>query len=84
PYEAGADESVLGVYYFNENTKAWEYVGGTLDKSGKRITVQLSHFSIYGVLEYHKTFADVPAGHWASAAIRALAAKHVASGVSET
>jgi hypothetical protein len=84
PYDEGADESVLGIYYLNESTKAWEYVGGVADKAGKRINVRLNHFSIYGVFEYHKSFADVPANHWASAAIRALAAKHVANGESDT
>jgi hypothetical protein len=81
-YDEGADESKLGIYYFNESTKAWEYVGGVVDQASQQIKAIISHFSTYAVLEYHKAFTDVPAGHWASKAIQALASKHVVSGVS--
>ncbi|MEK0316140.1 S-layer homology domain-containing protein [Cohnella sp. 56] len=84
PYDADVDESLLGIYYFNESLKEWEYVGGSVDKTGKRITADAGHFSTYGVFEFVKTFKDVPENHWASPAIRALAAKHVASGISDT
>ena len=40
PYDPKADERLLGIYYRNDDTKQWEYVGGTVDKNSERITSQ--------------------------------------------
>ncbi len=45
----GVDEDKLGVYYFNEETRLWEFVGGLVDKANKTITVELYHFSRYAI-----------------------------------
>jgi len=45
----GIDENILGVYYFNEETDLWEFVGGEVDKKGKKVTAYLNHFSRYAV-----------------------------------
>ncbi len=45
----GVDEDKLGVYYFNEETRLWEFVGGLVDKVNKTITVELYHFSLYAI-----------------------------------
>lgn len=45
----GVDEDKLGVYYFNEETRLWEFVGGLVDKENKTITVELYHFSRYAI-----------------------------------
>lgn len=85
PYgTASIDASLLGVYYYNSNTKSWEYKGGKLSKSTKLINVELTQFSTYAVLSYLKSYSDVPASHWAHEAITKLSAKHVVKGVSDT
>ncbi|BBI31920.1 S-layer homology domain-containing protein [Cohnella abietis] len=84
PYDAnGVDSELLGIYYYNETTKQWEYVGGQLNSSAKTMTVKLQHLSKYAVLQYSKTFSDVPATHWAARTLQILAAKHVVNGVSD-
>ncbi|MCR2802687.1 S-layer homology domain-containing protein [Paenibacillus soyae] len=77
----GADKGLVGIYYIPTNG-APEYVGGIWD--GSKLTAMLDHFSTYAVLEYKKTFEDVPAHHWAQRVIQELAAKHLMQGVSES
>ncbi|BBI31549.1 FN3 associated domain-containing protein [Cohnella abietis] len=85
PYDAkGVDEELLGIYYYNETTKQWEYVGGQLNSSAQTLTVKLQHLSKYAVLEFNKMFSDVPATHWAARTLQVLAAKHVVNGVSDS
>lgn len=85
PYDpAAANEDLLGIYTFNEESRQWEYVGGTVDTDSHTISVSLSHFSKYAVLEMDRKFADVPERHWAYDALRILSAKHIVAGVSES
>ncbi|RIX59622.1 hypothetical protein D3P08_05665 [Paenibacillus nanensis] len=84
PYNNEADEALLGVYYYNEGSKAWEYAGGSVDAAKNTVTVTLEHLSTYTVLEYTKSFADVPSTHWAARTLEVLAAKHIINGTSET
>ncbi|NIK77843.1 secreted pullulanase [Paenibacillus castaneae] len=72
---------LIGIYYISDNGKP-EYVGGVLN--GNIMTSQLFHFSKYTVLERNKSFSDVSASHWASSAIKALAAKGIVTGISDT
>ncbi|CAK4870515.1 unnamed protein product [Aphanomyces euteiches] len=83
-YESGSDADLLGIYYLNENTREWEYIGGNTDKDQQTITVALQHLSTYAVLSYEKSFTDVPDAHWASRAIRVLAAKHMVKGMTDS
>ncbi len=39
----------VGIYYFNENTQKWEFIGGKADAANGTITVSVPHFSTYGV-----------------------------------
>jgi len=78
------DPSTLGVYLLDEQASRWQYVGGTLDEANRTLAVTLHHFSTYAVLSYNKSFSDVPATHWAYAAIKSLAAKHIATGVTDS
>ncbi|WP_054026397.1 alpha-amylase family glycosyl hydrolase [Bacillus sp. FJAT-28004] len=78
---ANANKDIVGIYYVSEDGKL-EYIGGTL--KGEVITAEVFHFSKYAVLEYDKSFTDVPASHWANTAIKSLAAKHIVSGINET
>lgn len=79
PFNAEFNPDLLGVYSLNEQGAA-EYAGGLI--TGDHITAQVHHFSTYAVLEYDKSFSDVPAGYWAYDAIRSLAARHVVNGSS--
>src|SRR5690606_25604396 len=56
------------------------YVRGVVRND--QFTFDASHFSYYAVLEYDKQFADM-ANHWAEASVKALAAKHIVTGVDE-
>ncbi|EOD01789.1 alpha-amylase family glycosyl hydrolase [Caldisalinibacter kiritimatiensis] len=73
------DKRKLGVYYYNEETEKWEYVGGKADAEGK-IIFTVDHFSKYTAMEYNKTFADIDIP-WAKDAIEVLASRHVIDGV---
>ncbi|WP_161601589.1 S-layer homology domain-containing protein [Paenibacillus luteus] len=77
------DEELLGVYYFNEASRSWEYVGGTLDAPTHRVAVSLDHLSKYVLLEYNKTFKDIPAAHWAFRTLQIMAARHIVNGVTD-
>ncbi|CAK4869411.1 unnamed protein product [Aphanomyces euteiches] len=65
-------------------SKQWEYVGGEVNNGAKTLTVKLQHLSKYAVMEYSKTFSDVPATHWASRTLQILAAKHIVNGISDS
>lgn len=78
-----ANSDLLGIYYLNESTKKWEYVGGKKNADNTTIETALSHNSKYGVLEYTKTYTDVPSTHWAFNTIQALSAKQVVEGITE-
>ncbi|MWC30355.1 pullulanase [Paenibacillus sp. MMS18-CY102] len=77
---ANADGELAGIYHVSDNGDL-AYIGGSL--AGDKATAQVSHFSKYAVLEYDKSFTDVAAGHWASQAIKALAAKQIVTGVND-
>ncbi|MCR8660129.1 discoidin domain-containing protein [Paenibacillus endoradicis] len=78
------DKDLIGVYYYNEALKEWEYIGGKVDDSKHIISADVTHFSKYGVREYNKVFTDVPTTHWAYHALKVLSARHIVSGVSAT
>ena len=43
------DETLLQVYYLNEETGIWELIGGIVDANKKMIKVYLNHFSRYAI-----------------------------------
>lgn len=45
----GIDETELKVYYFNEDTDLWEFIGGEVDTENKIVIVYLDHFSRYAI-----------------------------------
>ncbi|MWV47409.1 S8 family serine peptidase [Paenibacillus sp. HJL G12] len=81
--EQGLQSTLLGLYYWNEKSGQWEYVGGDVDAASHKVQASLSHFSKYAILEYNKSFSDLGAIHWANKAVTELAAKHIVSGQSE-
>lgn len=75
-----ADKGLVGVYYIDNSGKV-SFVGGNI--VGDEIVVQLEHFSQYAVLEFKKTFTDLPDKHWAARTVVELSAKHIVSGVND-
>jgi len=73
----------LGVYRLNRSTGEWEYRGGRVNVAGRFVEVELSSFSEYAVMEYTKSFVDVPFSHWAREDIELMAARHIAKGASQ-
>lgn len=72
--------NLLGLYAIAEGGSL-TYLGGVYANG-----FLLGEFSGTGrlaVLEYNKSFADVPSTHWAADTIRQLAAKHLIQGTSE-
>ncbi len=61
--EQGSLNDLLGIYFFNDPLKKWEYVSGRTDTAKQEISADLNHFSRYTVFAYDKTYADVPADH---------------------
>lgn len=71
----------IGIYYYNEETGNWEYVGGKANADGT-IIFKVEHFSKYAAMEYNKKFVDVDM-LWASKEIEVLTAKHIINGVDD-
>lgn len=46
---AGLNEDSLQVYYWDATAGKWVLVGGTVDKVNKKISVEVNHFTIFGV-----------------------------------
>ncbi|MCQ6561686.1 DUF6067 family protein [Paenibacillus mendelii] len=84
PYRSNIiDDGLLGIYYYNEATKRWEYVGGRVNSTDGLVGVQLEHLSRYAVLAFNKRFTDVPSGHWAYRTLQLMAAKHIVTGITD-
>ncbi|XQY93775.1 amidase family protein [Metabacillus sp. HB246100] len=48
-YNQGADTEQLAIYYFNETSNEWEHKGGEVNEEEETITLDVPHFSSYGV-----------------------------------
>lgn len=79
---AGIDTNKLGVYYYNSEKKAWEYVGGVFNARNRTITFDTGHFSKYAVMRTDKSYADI-AKHWAKSDIELMAARHIVEGIND-
>ncbi|WP_127531117.1 carbohydrate-binding domain-containing protein [Paenibacillus kobensis] len=77
---AADEHAVTGIYYIGDDGSL-HYVRG-MQESGM-MTAEVSHFSVYGLLNFAKPFQDVPDGHWASDAIKKLTAQGIIQGVDE-
>ncbi|GAA0843116.1 hypothetical protein GCM10008915_43480 [Bifidobacterium pullorum subsp. gallinarum] len=79
PLFSDAKGSRISMYYLSGHGEL-EYIGG-VSKDG-RMSAGIRHFSAYGLLDYEKTFADVPSSFWAAKVIGDLAAKQLIQGIS--
>ncbi|HHW57149.1 MAG TPA: S8 family serine peptidase [Clostridia bacterium] len=77
------DVRKVGVYYLNETTGKWEYVGGKIDKKAGTITAEAKHFSTYGAFEHDKQFKDVSKDFWAYDVINVLASRYIVKGMDD-
>ncbi|UOQ48444.1 Ig-like domain-containing protein [Gracilibacillus caseinilyticus] len=48
-YQTGADTDEIAIYYYNASEDIWEHVGGNTDEENQVISLNVSHFSSYGV-----------------------------------
>lgn len=76
------DPELLGVYRFNEQAKKWDFKGGRADVTNGVVNFKTDHFSLYALMEYTKTFADIQ-GHWAKRPVEVLAGKHIIKGMTD-
>ncbi|OIB01601.1 metallophosphoesterase [Paenibacillus sp. LC231] len=79
PISSDTNGKRISMYYLSGNGEL-EYIGD-VNKDG-RVAAGIRHFSAYGLLDYEKTFADVPSSFWAAEVIGDLAAKQLIEGVS--
>ena len=77
--EGVTDVEKLGVYYLDETTNTWNYMGGRIIDG--KLVFTTNHFSTYMVAESNKTFTDI-SNHWAKNAIEVMVARNIVSGVS--
>lgn len=56
---AGVQLDKARIYYFNETSGQWEFVGGEVNAEERTITVEVDHFSIYAVLSDTEGPTDV-------------------------
>ncbi len=83
PYDPDqVDEQLLGLYLYEEGT--WKYIGGSADPVKKLVSALLPRSGVYSLFEYDRSFADVPAEHWANRTLQILAAKHIVNGRSDS
>lgn len=83
PFTTFTNLKHLGVYRLDRTTGEWKYKGGKVDAANQEMVVELNGFSEYAVMEYTKSFVDVPIGHWAKDDIELMAARHIAQGVND-
>jgi hypothetical protein len=74
----------LGIYYLNETSGEWIYVGGKFnDKTGK-FEADTDHFTKFAIMEYSKEFTDVEKSYWGFEYIDILVSKHIINGMTDT
>ncbi|PYY27001.1 S8 family serine peptidase [Paenibacillus illinoisensis] len=83
-YDKDLNSNLIGMYNESSSKDNWTYVGGDVDRQNGTVTSPLSHLGTFGPFVYDKAFEDVTPTHWASEAIKSLAAKHVLTGKTET
>ncbi|WEK54391.1 MAG: fibronectin type III domain-containing protein [Candidatus Cohnella colombiensis] len=77
----GRDAQRLGIYLQDRHDpKLWRYVGGAVDKSLSRISVNIEEYGTYAVLLYDRTFPDI-LGHWSQVGLEVLISRHFIEGM---
>lgn len=78
------DPGKAGIYWYNERTKRWEYVGGVIQPVAGTITAKLPHFSKYALLynANKMTFKDMN-NRWSSDLVDRLASIGAVNGIQQ-
>ncbi|MGB9975703.1 cyanophycinase [Thermovenabulum sp.] len=71
---------LAGLYYYNENTKNFDFKGGKIYEGKIVGTIKPDEAGKYFVMEYKKQFNDVKQGEWYSKYVESMAAKRVVTG----
>ncbi len=69
----------LGLY-LPAGDGTWAYHGGHVAADGSAFLAELAAPGTFAMLAYEARYADLPAGHWASEAVKTLAARHIVTG----
>ncbi|MBO2943648.1 S-layer homology domain-containing protein [Paenibacillus sp. F411] len=77
------DEELIGMYRYNDSSSTWVFVGGEIMEGRSEAAAELDRPGTYAILEYNKTFVDVPMTHWAHRTLQILSAKHIVEGMTE-
>ncbi|WHY20831.1 polysaccharide lyase family 8 super-sandwich domain-containing protein [Paenibacillus sp. G2S3] len=72
-----ANRTLLGGYYLPDSG-LMEYMGGSWLQG--KVALHTEHSGAYAVLEYNKSYDDVPTGHWVYKPVQELSAKHLIQG----
>lgn len=80
-----SDWRKAGIYAYNITNGKWEYAGGKVNKEKTMIAFKITESAqaSYAAFVYNRSFADVPAAHWAKDIIQVMAARHMLDGVTE-
>ncbi|MCQ1530300.1 S-layer homology domain-containing protein [Lutispora saccharofermentans] len=72
----------IGIYEYDEKNSAWELIGGAGDEANGSVTIRISHFSKYAVMENSgiALMTDIE-GHWARDAVYRLMDKGIVNGI---
>jgi hypothetical protein len=74
----------LGIYYYNEAFRKWQYLGGVADKNKGEMSVSLDHFSKYALFEDGTMlqFKDLK-GRWSENYVKGLYSLGVLNGIKD-
>lgn len=75
-----ADRYITAIYSVADDGSL-AYWGGAWE--ARKLTVSVNRLGKFAVLEYSKSYTDLPTGHWAATAIKRLTALHLIQGVSK-
>ncbi|WP_159885086.1 glycosyl hydrolase [Paenibacillus puerhi] len=78
---ADAKKELAGIYDLSDDNRI-PYVKSRL--VGDVLVAELTQFGKFAVLEFDKSYEDVPATHWAAQVVKRMAARHITEGISET
>ena len=73
----------LGIYRQGDKGQ-WEYVRTTANKLEKMLEGSTLNTGKYAIMEYNRSFEDVPESYWAKDYIEVLAARHITNGIDES
>ncbi|RIX49346.1 hypothetical protein D3P08_22595 [Paenibacillus nanensis] len=77
----GMDAKRMAIYEVHADGTL-SYVGGMAEDG--RMDADIGNAGAYVALQFNKTYADVPEGHWAEEAIRGLSMRLVAEGINDS